>query len=75
MEYLGPDDTYDMRGWWDYCLGALALTKECEYGGWFDDIHFWHGPPTNESQLWNVKARPIVGPCPDCTGGSFDEAA
>lgn len=70
MTYLGPEDIFDMRGIYDYCLAAMSLAKDCEYGGWFDEINLWPGSPNN-SQLWNVKARPIVGPCPDCTGGLF----
>jgi hypothetical protein len=66
--YLGPKDIFDMRGIYDYCLGLMSLTKDCEYGGVFDEVHFWYGSPNN-SQYWNVQARPIVGPCPDCTGG------
>lgn len=57
-----------MRGIYDCCLAVKGPTKDCEYGGEFDNVHIWYRSPDN-SQYWNVQARPIMGPCPDCTGG------
>ncbi|KAG8163216.1 hypothetical protein KVR01_006513 [Diaporthe batatas] len=70
MTYLGPRDMFDMRDTYDYrcCLAAISLTEYCEYGGALD-LAFDLGGGPNNSHSWNVRARPIVGPCPDCTGG------
>ena len=68
MMYLGPQDVFDMRGNYDYCMGALSMTQACPYGGFFAEVDLWNGHPNN-SEVWNVQARPMRGPCPDCTGG------
>lgn len=68
MMYLGPQDTYDMRGNYDLCLGIMDLPLGCAYGGLFEEVYFWHYSP-NHTQYWTVQARAIQGPCPDCTGG------
>ncbi|KAJ0114814.1 hypothetical protein J7T55_004556 [Diaporthe amygdali] len=68
MTYLGPNDTYDMRGKYDNCIGALVITMWCPYGGIFEHKLPCFGPP-NELQAWEVQARPIKGPCPDCAKG------
>lgn len=69
ITYLGPEDILDMRGAYDYCRPAISLTEFCEYGGMLDVDLDLGGPDSWQS--WNVQARPIVGPCPDCTGGSL----
>lgn len=66
MTYLGTKDTFDVRGTYEYCRPVISLTH-CEYGG-VVDVELDLGDH-NGWQSWNVQARPIVGPCPDCTGG------
>lgn len=68
MMFLGPEDIFDMRGNYDLCMGAMSLPHGCTYGGLFEEVPLWYNFP-NQTQYWNIQARPILGPCPDCTGG------
>lgn len=68
MMYLGPQHTYDMRGNYDFCLRAMDLPRICHYGGLFEEIYISDTSGIHQ-QSWNLQARAIRGPCPDCTGG------
>lgn len=68
MMYLGPHDVFDMRDNYDLCLGAMVLPKGCAYGGLFEQVRLWYNSP-NHTEFWNIQARAIHGPCPDCIGG------
>lgn len=68
MMYLGPQDTFDMRGNYELCMSVMNLPHGCTYGGLFEEMRLWYEVPY-ETQYCNIQARPILGPCPDCTGG------
>lgn len=72
MMYLGPQDIFDMRGKYDLCMSVMNLPHSCTYGGLFEEVYLYYDSPyesPNHTQYCNIQARPILGPCPDCTGG------
>ncbi|KAI7780653.1 hypothetical protein LA080_015812 [Diaporthe eres] len=69
MMYLGPQDVFDMRGNYDLCMGVMSLPHGCTCGGLFEEVYFFYTNSPNKTQYCNIQARPILGPCPDCTGG------
>lgn len=66
--YLGPQDTFDMRGNYNLCMSVMSLPHGCEYGGLFEEVSLYYDFP-DKTQDCNIQARPILGHCPDCTGG------
>lgn len=68
MKYLGPQHTYDMRGNYDLCYRNMFWPRLCPYGGLYEKIYFSDASGSHKHS-WNLQARAIRGPCPDCAGG------